>query len=326
MLSVIVLAGIASAALIGFMLRSGRAGALDHPNHRSLHAAPVPRSGGLGVLLATAIGLVVFGASTWLIAAVGLLGLVSWADDQASLPVGIRFAAHFCAASLVVWGAVVPSQGLLVVGMVVLGIVWMTNLYNFMDGANGLAGGMALIGFGTMGIGATAAGAQDMAAVAACIAAGAAGFLWFNFNPARIFLGDVGSIPLGFLAAVLGLAGAQRDLWPLWFPVLIFSPFIVDASITLLRRALRGEKVWQAHRSHYYQRLVQMGWSHKRLALFEYLLMATAGGSALALRGAGTGFQVGGLTVWVMIYGALILAIDRRWYRSTNPAAKLPSP
>jgi UDP-N-acetylmuramyl pentapeptide phosphotransferase/UDP-N-acetylglucosamine-1-phosphate transferase len=99
--------------------------------------------------------------------------------------------------------------------------------------------------------------------VCAGVAAAAAGFLCFNFHPARIFMGDVGSVPLGFTAGALGLVGWRSGAWPLWFPLLVFAPFILDATVTLLRRALRGEKVWQAHRSHYYQRMVQMGLGHR---------------------------------------------------------------
>jgi UDP-N-acetylmuramyl pentapeptide phosphotransferase/UDP-N-acetylglucosamine-1-phosphate transferase len=92
----------------------------------------------------------------------------------------------------------------------------------------------------------------------------AAVFLKANFHPARIFLGDVGSVPLGFLAGALGALGVYRDLVPVWFPFVVFAPFFVDATVTLLRRMLRGERFWQAHREHYYQRLVQMGWGHRR--------------------------------------------------------------
>jgi UDP-N-acetylmuramyl pentapeptide phosphotransferase/UDP-N-acetylglucosamine-1-phosphate transferase len=202
-----------------------------------------------------------------------------------------------------------------------LAIVWVTNLYNFMDGMNGLAGGMAVFGFGTLALGADAAGASDIAVLAGCIAAGAGGFLLFNFHPARIFLGDVGSIPLGFLAAVLGMDGVRRDLWPLWFPLVAFSPFIVDASVTLLRRGLRGERVWQAHREHYYQRLVRMGWSHRHTALAEYGLMATMVTLALFLRAAPTMQQAAGLAVAVAIYLVLAFAVDRRWRDFCSDAA-----
>jgi UDP-N-acetylmuramyl pentapeptide phosphotransferase/UDP-N-acetylglucosamine-1-phosphate transferase len=134
--------------------------------------------------------------------------------------------------------------------------------------------------------------------------------LLFNFDPARIFMGDVGSIPLGFLAASLGLVGIQREVWPLWFPVLVFAPFIVDATVTLLRRAWRREKIWQAHREHYYQRLVQSGWSHRKLALHEYALMAAISASACWMLDWPPVAQAAGLAVWLLVLGGLMRKID----------------
>jgi UDP-N-acetylmuramyl pentapeptide phosphotransferase/UDP-N-acetylglucosamine-1-phosphate transferase len=194
----------------------------------------------------------------------------------------------------------------------VLALGWMTNLYNFMDGSNGLAGGQALFGFAALG---WAAGDTPLAWTAwACVGA-ASGFLIFNFDPARVFMGDAGSIVLGFLAGALGLAGWQQGLWPLWFPLLAFSPFVVDATVTLLRRGLRGEKVWQAHREHYYQRLVRMGWSHRRTALAEYALMAAVALSALALRSAPPLMQIAGLVLWAVLFLLLMVQVDFRWRR-----------
>ena len=193
---------------------------------------------------------------------------------------------------------------------------WMMNLYNFMDGSNGLAGGMAVVGFGAYGIAATLTGQPELAALAFAVAAAALAFLFFNFDPARVFLGDVGSIPLGFLAGALGLWGWQASAWPVWFSLLVFSPFIVDATVTLLRRALRGEKVWQAHHDHAYQRLIRSGWPHRRLALTTYALMASCTLSALALQFAEPPWAVSGLLLWGAIYAILLLAVERRWRKT----------
>jgi len=160
-------------------------------------------------------------------------------------------------------------------------VVWMANLYNFMDGSDGLAGGMTVIGFGYYGLIAYLAGNNDFAVLNFSIAAAAGAFLLHNFYPARIFLGDVGAIPLGFLAAALGILGWMDNLWSLWVPVLIFSPFIADSTVTLIKRLLRGKKIWQAHREHYYQRLVQSGFGHRNTALSAYALMLTVGASAV---------------------------------------------
>jgi UDP-N-acetylmuramyl pentapeptide phosphotransferase/UDP-N-acetylglucosamine-1-phosphate transferase len=246
--------------------------------------------------------------------AVVLVASISWLDDQRHLPIVLRFAGHFTAAGIIAWGGGLPAWPLWATAAALFAVVWLTNLYNFMDGMNGLAGGMAVFGFGTLALGAQAAGAGESALLAGCIAAGAAGFLIFNFHPARIFLGDVGSIPLGFLAAVLGFDGMRRELWPLWFPIVAFSPFIVDASVTLLRRALRSECIWQAHREHYYQRLVRMGWSHRRTALAEYTLMLTMAALALGLRTAPAAIQALGLVAATFVLFGLALAIDRLWW------------
>ena len=194
----------------------------------------------------------------------------------------------------------------------VLTIAWMTNLYNFMDGADGLAGGMSCLGFTAYALAAWAFGDVALASASAAVAAASAAFLWHNFPPARVFMGDAGSIPIGFLAAAFGLAGWRAGAWPAWFPALVFSPFIVDASVTLARRLAARERVWEAHRSHYYQRLVLSGWRQRRLALAGYGLMAAAGVSALAVRRGGFLLQCGTIIAWVAVYALLLVAIDRR--------------
>jgi UDP-N-acetylmuramyl pentapeptide phosphotransferase/UDP-N-acetylglucosamine-1-phosphate transferase len=118
--------------------------------------------------------------------------------------------------------------------------------------------------------------------VAGCTAAACAGFLTSNFPPARIFLGDLGSSTLGLLAAGLSLWGHSRGLFPLWAAWLAFSPFIVDATWTLLHRLARGERIWEPHRSHHYQRLVLAGWGHRKTVLRAYVVMAAAAACAVA--------------------------------------------
>jgi UDP-N-acetylmuramyl pentapeptide phosphotransferase/UDP-N-acetylglucosamine-1-phosphate transferase len=189
----------------------------------------------------------------------------------------------------------------------------MTNLFNFMDGSDGLAGGMALFGFATYAVAAAVGGAGDLLLVSACLAAAAGAFLVFNFAPARIFMGDVGSVPLGFLAAALGLAGWQRGVWPVWFPLLVFSPFVVDATVTLMRRAWRRERVWQAHREHYYQRMVRSGLGHAGTAWRWYAVMAAACLTSLGALSAPQQIQYLLLMGWVLIYVMAGWRIDRRW-------------
>jgi UDP-N-acetylmuramyl pentapeptide phosphotransferase/UDP-N-acetylglucosamine-1-phosphate transferase len=143
------------------------------------------------------------------------------------------------------------------------------------------------------------------------VVAASAGFLGVNTPPARVFLGDSGSIPIGFLAGALGLAGVVQGAWPAWFPLLAFSPFIVDASVTLLRRLARGDAVWRAHREHAYQRLVRGGWSHRRLLLFTWPLMAAFAILAVLFRDT----QHAGLLLLgsAAVYAWLLLWVERHW-------------
>ena len=288
---------------------------LDHPNARSLHEQPVPRVGGVAILAALAIvaatGLVPLGLALALAFA---LGAVSFVDDLHRLPTGVRFVAHLAAAGAICWYLLSPIQWLELV-LIVLGVAWITNLYNFMDGSDGLAGGMAIAGFGAYAIGGTVAGDTATALTAAAVVGAAASFLVLNFPPARVFLGDAGSIPLGFLAAALGVAGWRNDAWPLWFPLLVFAPFIGDATITLLKRLLRRERVWQAHREHYYQRMVRMGLGHRRTACIAYVLMIVCAAAALYGRGEAPAVQWTVFGATTALLGAFAIWVDMKWAR-----------
>lgn len=256
---------------------------LDVSNSRSLHEGTVPRIGGAAIAIGCTpalLGLPHAEPVSRLLLLAGGLSLLSLADDWRSLPIVFRLSGHFVAAAGVVHSLDLPL-GLAVPGAVAL--VWMTNLFNFMDGSDGLAGGMAVIGFSTYGVAAMAS-FQPLAWACFAIAAAAAGFLVFNISPARVFMGDAGSIPLGFLAGAFGLTGWSLGVWSPGFPVLVFLPFLADATVTLLRRLVNGEKVWLAHRSHYYQRLVQSGWSHRRLAFAAWALMVVCSLLAIAVR------------------------------------------
>jgi UDP-N-acetylmuramyl pentapeptide phosphotransferase/UDP-N-acetylglucosamine-1-phosphate transferase len=290
-----------------------------------LHHAPVPRIGGICLLISAALWAGFYSLALLARLAIPLLILivVSLIDDKRHLPVLVRLSAHLLAAMLLLFPFVSTSAlmldatpGSLFLGAIlILAVVWMINLYNFMDGANGLAGGMTLIGFASYGI---AAGMNDnnLASAAFIISGAALGFLLFNFPKASVFMGDAGSVPLGFLAAAIGLTGAANQLWPWWFGLLIFSPFIVDASITLLRRMLRGEKFWQAHCEHYYQRLILSGWSHTKLALAAYALMLLC--SLSAFFALNSRWQTPVLAAWVVIYLLIIVTVERRFSKNKN--------
>jgi UDP-N-acetylmuramyl pentapeptide phosphotransferase/UDP-N-acetylglucosamine-1-phosphate transferase len=320
MASVAILAfAIAVVALRVLLSRLG-AFALDVPNARSLHERPVPRTGGIAVLLGAAASLGFGAGAMWLPLSLALaLAIVSFVDDLRGLPTLARLATHFTAAAGFAWYVLSPMHPL-ELALLVLAVVWVTNLYNFMDGADGLAGGMAAIGFAAYAAAALISGHQPLAAGCAALSAAAAAFVLHNFHPARIFLGDVGSIPLGYLAAALGILGWRDDLWPLWFPVLVFGPFIGDATVTLVKRLVRGQRVWRAHREHYYQRMVLMGLGHRRTAWVCYALMAVCASAALLGRSQPPTLQAAAFFGASALLAAAAVWVDVRWARSAPRA------
>jgi len=310
-----VLSFLGTFALLLWLLKGGRAKfAMDHPNQRSLHAAPIPRVGGLALMSGAMVGLLWQWETLWIVAlCAALLMLISLMDDIFGLSVKWRFLVHGAAAAGFLGIAVGTHWGFIGMAMLFVAMVWMINLYNFMDGSDGLAGGMTLIGFGFYGVAAYMHGNDALSLLSGSIAASALAFLLFNFHPAKVFMGDAGSIPLGFLAAALGVIGWRDGVWLAWFPMMVFSPFILDASVTLLKRLLRGEKIWQAHREHYYQRLVQMGCGHRNTALLEYVLMIGVGISALWMLTLGGLPQIVLMLAWLIVYLALMRLVDKRW-------------
>ncbi len=316
-----------TAAATGLVLRWLRAKQIfDVPNHRSSHAVPTPRGGGLAVTPVVTAGIGLYfalrggNAADWaMLAGMALLAALSWIDDRRSLPPWPRFAAQIAAAALVL--ALMPAStvtgGLLPSAMekLLLGLawVWFVNLYNFMDGIDGITGAETVsLSAGLLIVlpGVAAAGPL------AILAGAAMGFLIWNWHPAKIFMGDVGSIPLGFVLGYLLLKGVS--LHPLGWAAALILPALywADATITLLRRALAGKPVWQAHREHFYQRATQGGWSHARvsllllggnLGLIGMARLATQGRPLLGLAGA-------------ILATALILALFQAKYRDRDEA------
>ena len=289
--------------------------ALDEPNARSLHERPVPRTGGIAALIGAAVSLGFGAAQLWLPALLALaLAVVSFLDDLYSLPTAARLGAHVAAGTLLVCYMLGPMHPV-EMAVLILALAWITNLYNFMDGSDGLAGGMATIGFGAYALAGWLSGHTALAALCVGLSAASAAFLAHNLHPARIFLGDVGSIPLGFLAGALGIVGWRDDVWPLWFPVLVFAPFIADATVTLLKRLLRAERVWQAHRDHYYQRMVLMGLGHRGTAWTGYGVMIVCAGAALLGRNQAPWLQASAFFGASALLAAMAVWIDLRWAR-----------
>lgn len=287
--------------------------ALDRPNERSLHSKIIPRTGGLALMSSVLLTWVFIGASwIWIFLIVLLLGL-SLLDDIQDLPVWKRFVVHFLA-SLILIKLLLTNVTWWEFCVLLLGMVWMTNLYNFMDGSDGLAGGMAVLGFFTYALVAWMQGNMLLATMSAVVVGASLAFLIFNFHPARIFMGDSGSIPLGFLAGAIGVYGWKLDLWSIWFPIMVFSPFIADATVTLVKRIFKRESFWQAHKDHYYQRLIRMGWGHGKVAIFEYILMLMTSLSAILFVGQGWKLTALSFIAWLFIYFILMQVIDKKWY------------
>jgi Fuc2NAc and GlcNAc transferase len=263
---------------------------LDVPCDRSLHTAPTPRGGGIAIALCTLAGAGVLTATGMLVAGVGwaivsggaVVALLGWLDDRGGLPVALRGAGYLGAAALGAWlagglpriaaGEFVLTPGAAGLLLAVPGIAWLINLYNFMDGADGIA---AVQGIGAAAFAAVlfvAAGDGGAAALCVIVAASCAGFLVFNVPPARLFMGDVGSCLLGYVFGVLALHGERGGAVPLLAWLLLLLPFVMDATLTLARRMLRGEKWYSPHRTHAYQLLVQSGLGHRGL-LLRFLIL-----------------------------------------------------
>jgi UDP-N-acetylmuramyl pentapeptide phosphotransferase/UDP-N-acetylglucosamine-1-phosphate transferase len=254
-----------------------------------------------------------------------LLIAVSARDDAADLRVSIRLAVHLSAA---LWcGAwmlhhvdearsMFDAEMLARTALAALVLAWSANLYNFMDGSDGLAATMAFCGFAAYGVAASGAGATPTAYYA--LAAATLPFLVVNRPRATMFLGDVGSVPLGFLAAAFGIGGVLLEQWAAWFPVLVFLPFIADATVTLARRVLRGDRLGSAHKDHYYQRLHQLGAGHGGTLAAYAALMAGTTTTALSCLAFAPAWGALALAAWCVVCFILFAAIDYHWRQKSS--------
>lgn len=248
----------------------------DQPNKRSLHNKSMPRTGGIIFIPIILLMWLILDIDTPLYLSLTIISLlaISFLDDIRSIPAVVRLIFHITSALIFILYLDI-NLNFFYLAIIVLFLVWMSNLFNFMDGSDGMAAGMAVIGFCSYAIASYMEGEFSFALENGIIMMCSLGFLLFNFSPSKIFMGDVGSISLGFLAGAMGIIGWQKEIWAFWFPILIFSPFIIDATMTLLKRILNKEKFWLAHRGHYYQRLILLGLSHKKTALISYVVMAS---------------------------------------------------
>jgi Fuc2NAc and GlcNAc transferase len=269
------LAAVASALLVGGVRWYALRGALlDVPSERSSHRVPTPRGGGLGVV-ATCLAFAVMlpraegrpdVALALALGAAAAVAVIGWLDDHGSLPVAPRLAVHVLAGLAVAWLARGVPGPLGLVGAA--GAAWWAfwtvsaiNVTNFIDGIDGLIGLQVLVfGLHVARLG----GGPDATTLGVLLAGTAAGFLAWNWAPARIFLGDVGSAPLGVLMVVAGVLAQRGAGLPITVVFAPLFPIFLDAAATLVVRWRRGERLTEAHRSHLYQRLANGGWGHAR--------------------------------------------------------------
>ncbi|MDE2259816.1 MAG: glycosyltransferase family 4 protein [Betaproteobacteria bacterium] len=316
---------IATSALLTWAIAWGvqraafRLGLVSQPNARSSHRQPTPHGGGLGMVLAGTLaggwlawsrGVPVLGETLGLAL---LLAMVGLRDDFRALPVRMRFAVHgaVCTGLLGLLGLLTAPLGMVVL-MLLLGIWWI-NLFNFMDGIDGLAAAQALF---MLGLGALLAAwghsermVQPLWVMMPCLAAAAAGFLWINWPPAKIFMGDVGSTWMAFMIFAMALMSILAGWLEISTWLILGAGFIADASVTLLVRIATGQRWTEAHRSHAYQRLARRWHSHRKVTLlvgaFNLLwLLPLAGAAQVWPQWGGIGLMLAyapalaGVTMW----------------------------
>ncbi len=292
---------------------------LDHANERSLHHDPTPRGGGIGIAVPVSLGLFFLSgapgpwavAGIWMAGAGAIVASAGLVDDILTLPAVPRLVVQLFAAWLLTQGIgewrLLTWPGLFTVDLgqaapvvTVLLLVGLTNAYNFMDGVDGIAGTQGILaGAGWVGIG-YAMQEPALASIGAILATTSLGFLLFNWPPASIFMGDVGSCFLGFVLAALTIHVATRSPVAATAGLLCVWPFIFDTAFTLVNRMRRRENVLRAHRSHLYQRLVLSGSSHQSVTVLY---------GALAAAGAAVGNAMVRESAPAAIAGAVLIAM-----------------
>lgn len=283
---------------------------LDHPNERSSHTQPVPRVGGIGIAVGFLLpfAVLVHGARGWaMLAAFAAMAGVGLLDDFRNLAASRKYLLQVAIAGLLIWsGIVVREFSLPLAGTITLGwlaipltLVWLTgftNFFNFMDGTNGMAGGTAAIYGGFFAAFAYQQGQPGLAVVGLLMFGSSVGFLLFNFPHAKTFMGDTGSLLLG-LAAAMVVASAGQNVVAL---LMLCSVYIYDCVTTIFNRLGRGENIFEAHRSHHYQRLAR-AWGHTRVAWLYFAMQAGAGLLGLMYVQGGQWVQIAALGMTVLM-------------------------
>lgn len=249
---------------------------LDIPNDRSSHTQPTPRGGGLGFIIALAITSSILAAidptsiniiALWLILIpLTIIGII---DDRQGVPAAVRYLVQLSSASIAIaffnpfpqpWLTNLGIAGEIIgIVLTVIGMTALINFYNFMDGLDGLVGGCSAVQLGFLAI-------YLHQSWLWLLVGAIVGFLWWNWSPAKIFMGDAGSTVLGATVAI-ALLNTNNNTLQAWSGLVVTFPLVIDAVYTISRRLMRRENIFKAHRSHLYQRLQQSGWSHDRVAL-----------------------------------------------------------
>jgi len=297
----------------------------DRPNRRSAHLDPTPRIGGIGIIVAFLLSAgLLLGPDLWgspelvvllSILAIALLGFI---EDVRGVSIAKRLAIQILvAASLVFYvrstGAPMLNaggiQGAMIVVATIVSIVWITNVYNFMDGIDGLAAGQTVIASLAIAMVAFMRGSDLTGGLMVLMACASLGFLVFNFPPATVFMGDVSSTAIGFAFATLPLLPSSRQTpIPVW--LLAIAMFLLDATVTLVRRLLHGENIFQAHRSHFYQRPLAFGVGHLPITATAWAAMLIAGGCAIAWAGTSGPLRLFVASVPLIVFIALAASVQ----------------
>lgn len=265
---------------------------IDRPNARSSHTVPTPRSGGIAILAGVFASAFAVRGMEWFAVGMLLVAIVGFVDDLRGLRAAVRFGAQLFAGAFVVFGSSFVLQVIdlpyvrlqlvapLAIAVTLFWIVGVTNGYNFMDGINGIAALEAIAAGATLSVLFLRIGHTSHAVLAAAFAGAALGFLPWNFPKARIFMGDVASGALGFAFAALAVMYAKYG-GSFIAAGLVLAPFLFDTGITILRRITRREHLATAHRTHFYQRLTILGWSHTSVSLLWFVLAIVSGAAGV---------------------------------------------
>lgn len=255
---------------------------LDIPNVRSSHTVPTPRGGGLAIVIVLMLSGMAslflpqapIQSLVCLLLAVLAFAVLGWQDDKHDLPASIRFLIQLLIAAFsstwLLWGIAgfsLTIGAIAILLLCVLWIVWMANLYNFMDGIDGISAVETIILGTVTSYWFALSGVISIAIICIAVAGAALGFLRWNWSPAKIFMGDVGSLALGAFFAIIAVIGTAGLGLPFAAFLILYAVYLADSGITLLHRMIKKEKWWQAHRSHFYQRAVQSGFSHAQVSL-----------------------------------------------------------